>query len=105
MPSIKLLVNPTFTAKVGLPVAGGPVDIEFTFKYRDRTERKAWVDWTADKSEAEVFLSMVTGWEFEEPLTEENVNALLQKSEGIQQAVTEKYFDELSGARLKNSLR
>jgi hypothetical protein len=38
MAKLKLVANPTFRAKVGIPVAGGPeVPVEFVFKHRTKT--------------------------------------------------------------------
>jgi hypothetical protein len=104
MAKLTLVANPTFKASVGIPVAGGGVvNTGFTFKHRTVTQREEWSKSLEGKPDAEVVLSILTGWEFDEPLNQENVFTLLDNHAGARDAIIEKYYDELTGVRTKNS--
>ena len=103
MAKLSLVADPTFPAKVGIPVAGGdPIEVVFTFKHRTKDELDEFFKTRADKSDAESFLDMVSGWEFQDEFTPENVEILLQNHIGTALATFRVYVDELVGARVKN---
>ena len=103
MAKLSLVANPTFKAKVGIPVAGGEsIDTVFTFKHRTKDELDEFIKTRADKSDAESFLDMVSGWDLQDEFTPENVETLLQNYIGTGLAAFRVYIDELLGARLKN---
>jgi len=57
MAKIKLIPEPTFTAKVPVPVPGGkPVEVEFTFLHRKRDEVKARIDANSDAGYSETVM-------------------------------------------------
>lgn len=103
MAKLQLQPNPTFRAKVGIPVAGGePVEVEFTFKHRTRDALQQFID-DGEKIEAEDrILAMVEGWELADPFTRENVRTLVQNYIAAPMAIFETYLDELVKARRKN---
>jgi len=103
MAKLALKANPTFLAKVGIPVAGGAsVDVLFTFKHRTKTELVEFVSTRQDKSDQETFLEMVTGWDLEDAFTPENVKELLENYIGAALAVYEAYKTELIKAKAGN---
>ena len=104
MAKLKLIANPTFTAKVAIPVAGGEaVDVEMTFKHRTRKELDEFIDSLASKTDdAEIFLEIVVGWELEDAFNRESVELLLQNYHGAAVATYTTYRDELRKAKLKN---
>lgn len=103
MTKLKLTPDPTFKAIVGIPVPGGePAPVEFTFKHRDRSAVKAWIDSVGDKTDAQVVESCITGWDLDDELNEENIKRLCDNYVGAGMAVFSAYLDELRGARAKN---
>ena len=103
MAKLSLVANPTFTAKVGIPVAGGdPVEVVFTFKHRTKDELDEFIKTRADKPDTDSFLEMVVGWDLEDKFTPENAGLLLQNRIGTALATYRVYVDELIGAREKN---
>lgn len=104
MAKFKLVVSPTFKAKVGIPVAGGdPVEVEFVFKHRTKTALDEFIKSRAEKSDAESFMAMVEGWELEDAFNAENIELLLQNYIGAALATYRVYIDQLVQARTKNS--
>lgn len=96
MAKIQLKANPTFKAKVPVPVAGGdPVDVEMEFKHRTKTQLEEFTNSREGKTDAETFLEMVVGWELDDALTTENVDLLLEHRMGAGLATYKKYIDEL----------
>jgi len=103
MPKLKLVANPTFRAKVGIPVAGAvPVEIEFVFRHRTKTDLDAWISARTDKSDPDSFMEMVESWELDDPYTRENVETLLENYIGTALATYRVYIDQLVQAKLKN---
>lgn len=101
MSKLSLKANPTFKAKVGIPVHGGePVPVEFTFKHRTRDEFKKWLD--QERDDAAAILEMAEGWDLAEPFDKENVEILVQNYSGAPKVIFDKYLDELAQARLGN---
>jgi len=106
MAKLKLVANPTFKAKVGIPTAGGdPVEVEFTFKHRTKAALDQWMKDMTGKGNAEYILGFVEAWELEDALTKENIETLLENYMGASQAIIDVYFDELYPAKLGNSAR
>jgi hypothetical protein len=101
MAKLKLTADPTFTAKVGIPVPGGrTVAVEFTFRWRTKDALSAWL--TAAQEDLDAVLDCACGWENDEPFDRENVATLLQTYPGAARAITTAYLEESSGARAKN---
>ena len=104
MAKLKLVANPTFSADVPIPVAGGePVNVKMTFKHRTKDALDEFIKTRAEKSDAESFMAMVDGWDLEDPLNAENVETLLQNYIGTALATYRVYIDQLVQARTKNS--
>lgn len=103
MAKLKLIANPTFRAKVAIPVAGGePVEVEFVFRHRTKTDLDAWIAARTDKSDPDSFMEMVESWGLDDPYTRENVEALLENYIGTALATYRVYIDQLVQAKLKN---
>lgn len=103
MAKLKLVANPTFKAKVGIPVAGGdPVDVEMTFKHRTKADLEEFIKTRAGKDDIDSFMEMVTGWELDDPFSKENAETLLQNYAGAGLATFKTYIDQLVQARIKN---
>jgi hypothetical protein len=113
MAKIKLIPDPTFTAKVKVPVPGkGEVDVDFTFKHRDRDEMRAFVERVNLPADAEgamtdpqLVMECASGWELADTFSEANVKEFCRHYIGGPTAVFETYVSEIAGARLKNSGR
>lgn len=103
MKKLKLNPDPTFTAKVPVPVpGGGEVPVELTFKHRTRDEMDAFLKTAGDLKDAALILEMASGWELVDAFTEENLNTFSQNYIGAPRAVFETYVHELVKAREKN---
>lgn len=103
MGKLSLKANPTFRAKVGIPVAGGsPVAVEFTFKHRTKSELEKFMKSRADVSDVDSVLDMVEGWDLEEKFDREGIELLLENYAGAALALYIAYVDELLQAKRKN---
>ena len=100
---LELLAAPTFTANVGIPIAGGaPVAVPMTFKHRTRDQLDEFVESRKGKTDAETFAEMVVGWGLSDEFTPESVAKLLQNRIGTALAAYQVYIEELTKAREKN---
>lgn len=100
---LKLDADPTFKAKVGIPVPGrGTVDVEFTFKHRTRDEFTEFLDQKKDIPGVEYVQEVANGWAFKDAFTPDNITRLLQNYHGALHAIATTYTRELIGARIKN---
>lgn len=103
MPKLTLVAAPTFSAKVGIPVAGGePLEVKMTFRHRTRDDLEAWRGTLEGKSDVDACLDMVTGWEFEEELNADNVALLFQHRIGAPLVIFQTYMRELREAKRGN---
>lgn len=101
----KLKADPTFDAKVPVPMPGRnvPYDVLMTFRHRTKQQLAEFVAARADKDDVESVMDMVTGWSLPEPFDAENVELLLEHYIGAALAIYNTYVTELTGARRKNS--
>lgn len=103
MAKLKLKADPTFQAAVGVPAAGGAVtEVVMTFKHRTKTQLDEFIKARVGKTDVESFMEMVSGWDLEDPFTEESVRELLENYIGTAQATFFAYIDELVQAKRKN---
>lgn len=127
MAKIKINQTPTFKAKVAIPRVGGkPEDVEFEFKYMDRIALAAHFDkWNSARDEhikkvreddlswqeatvAEIAIQVgqlkdiVSGWAFDEKLSDDSLTALVTTCIGAPQAVLAAYQSAYEPARLGN---
>lgn len=102
MPKLTLNPNPTFKAKVGIPVAGAaePAEVEFTFKHRTTEALELWMNESAE--DLKKVLDMADGWDLPDEFTEENVKKLLQNYFGAATAIITTYLAELLKAKTGN---
>lgn len=102
--ALKLNPDPTFRAKVGIPVAGAekPALVEFTFKHRPRSVLGPWAEQTKGAKDVDLVLDCATGWELTDEFNRENVERLCDNYPGAGLAVLRTYMTELAGLREKN---
>lgn len=101
MPKLTLNAAPTFSAPVGIPVAGSePAQVIFTFRHRTRDALRDWL--AQERDDVTAILEMASGWDLAEPLDKENAELLVQNYLGAAKAVFDKYITELTQARLGN---
>lgn len=101
MAKLKLSPDPTFQAKVAVPVPGGSADVTFTFKYRDRKEMLAWFK-QGEMTDVEALLDTVVGWDLDDEFNRENVERLCNCYPGAANVAMERYGAELAGIRAGN---
>lgn len=103
MARLRLNPEPTFKAKVSIPVPGSsPASVEFTFKHKTRAQTKEWIEGLADGSDTAIVQEIVVAWELDDEFTPENVARLCENYLGAAAAILSTYLAELRGAREKN---
>ncbi|RYE43969.1 MAG: hypothetical protein EOP24_26340 [Hyphomicrobiales bacterium] len=103
MAKFALKAQPTFTAKVGFPQAGGEaVDVLLTFKHRTKTGLDEFLASRADRTDVDSFMEMVVGWELADEFSKENIELLLENHIGVALATYKTYIDQLVQHRAKN---
>lgn len=103
MAKLKLTLSPTFKAKVAIPVPGSkPVDVEFTFKARKKTEFKDFVEGLRDRDDNDVIMDIACGWELEDAFDAKSVADLTENYIGAASAVITTYLREHTAARSGN---
>lgn len=102
-PKLVLTANPSFKAKVEIPVAGSkPAEVEFTFRHKSKDALKEWLESMQDKEDAETILEVVTGWDLDDPFDKAAIEKLAQNYVGSISAIIAKYISELTGKSLGN---
>lgn len=107
MARLKLNPEPTFKAKVGVPVPGGrTAEVEFTFQYRSKSELAKWHDevreFPQDVAEATLLRTFVLGWDLDDEFNDENIRRLCDAYPGAASAAMDVYLRESWGARRGN---
>lgn len=129
MAKFKIAQNPTFKADVEIPRVGGQViKVPFEFKYRDRKTLAAlFLSWQetlkadearfkemgaeltiVDLTEAgierqvEQVEALVSGWGFDDKLSQASIRALVETSAGAGDAIVKAYQQAFAPARLGN---
>lgn len=103
MAKLALQPNPTFKAKVSIPIPGAKAEpVEFTFRNRNREDLTAWLETLEGKSTEEAVLEIASGWDLEDAFDAANVKLLLCNYIGAWTAIYDKYLGELVKAREKN---
>jgi len=97
---LKLEANPTFRAKVGIPIPGETRrhPVTFVFKHMAKTEFEAFAP-TEGASDVDTTLRYVEGWgdEIDEPFSRETLAKLLEAYPGAAFAIGDTYAAELYG--------
>lgn len=101
----KLDPNPTFKAKVSIPVPGGKAEpVEFTFKHFTRDEYVAL--FTGEDGEAKtdhkLLTEILSGWDLDDEFSGVNIERLLQNYHGAARAIVQVFADQLGQNRLGN---
>lgn len=126
MAKIRIAQKATFNAPVLIPIVGSaPEKVEFTFKYRDRTELAALFDeWNEARNKASAALGdkpswsevvavdteqqaqqikdLVVSWGFDDEYSDDNIVAFVKSCQGAAEAVVKAYEGAYSQARLGN---
>lgn len=102
-PKLVLKAAPTFTAKVGIPVAGGAtVEVQMTFKHRTKTQFDEFVTSRPKFDDVDTFMDMVCGWDLADAFSRDAANELLENYIGAAVATYLVYVTELTRAKLGN---
>jgi hypothetical protein len=129
MAKFKIAEEPTFSADVGIPrVGGGSITVPFVFKYRDREALAAlFTEWqsrakadqklldekgddvtVSDVTEAQIarqieqVKALVVGWDFEDPVNDESIRAVVVMATGVTEAIVASYQKAFTPARQGN---
>ena len=102
----KLNPNPTFRAKVGVPVPGGaPQEIEFEFKHRTASALNDFINdpKTRALDNEDFVLELAVGWSgIDAEFNRQSLTTLFENYHGAAFAIRDKYLSELTAARLGN---
>jgi len=101
---LKLKADPTFKAKVAVPVPGQKaVEITVEFRHMTREQFLAWANPPEPRTDIDTVMAIVCGWEgVDTAFSRESVELLLQNYHGASYAIGERYGSELNLARLGN---
>ncbi len=103
MSKLKLQPDPTFKALVAISMAGAkPVEVEFTFKHRTRTELQKFIEASSERQDADTIMEAATAWELTDAFTKENVELLVENYIAAPRKVFETYLAQLVEGRAKN---
>ena len=103
MAKLTLDANPSFSADVGIPIAGAPdALVSFTFKHRVRADLLQWLKELDGKPKGQAVAECVSGWDFDDEYNATNVERLLEQRIGAGDAIVNTYTEELIKARTKN---
>lgn len=103
MAKLKLNPDPTFKRPVGLTTHDGQVvQVEFTFKHRDREAAKKLDKELKGKEDADVILLVACGWELEDEFNAKNLKVLAKNYMSAALEIFHEYLRALNGARLGN---
>lgn len=109
MANLKLIADPTFTAKVAIPVAGcASVPVEFQFKHRTKKELANFIQSCEGREDAAIFKDCVMGWDLVDAsgtsvsLSDASIVTFLDNYIGASVAVYQHYIEELVKAKEKN---
>ena len=101
MAKLTLAANPTFTATVNIPLAGGEAaEVVFTFKHRTRDALAEWVK--VEQKDVDAILDASTAWDLTDEFNAENVEKLCQNYMGTLTAFMKTYIGELTAQKQKN---
>ena len=101
---LKLQPDPTFRAKVGIPVPGSkPVSVEFEFRAMTRPQLQQYLNDSADRQDLENIGAIVCGWAgVDSPFSTEALGQLLDNYVGSARAILDTYLEQFSKARSGN---
>jgi Phage tail assembly chaperone len=111
MISLKLKANPTFRAKVAIPVPGEkPVEIEFEFLHKTRSQLEAWreqrlkaIEAGEEADDVQTVLGIVSNWfGIDGDFNEANLREFFDNYHAAPLAIGKRYGEELTQARLGN---
>lgn len=107
MASFSLVPDPTFKAKVDIPIPGKKAQkVELTFKWLDSDDFKSFLQGLESyDSDTDAVMDFVTGWELSDAFSRENVEKMVKNYIGSARAIINVYIEENTGARLGNSAR
>ena len=103
MAKLSFTTSPTFTLRVAIPVPGKKsVDVEFTFKGRNREEFREYLDASSSKEDIDALMDTIIGWDLENEFSREEVERMMLFYPASPRAIIQRYISELSGVRVGN---
>lgn len=104
----KLEPNPTFKAKVAIPVPGSPVGkstLEIEFRHKTKAALQAYLESTTTnaRDDIDALAEIIVGWhDIDVDYNRDNLATLLQNYPAAAPAIVSAYVKELADARLGN---
>lgn len=104
--ALKKTPNPTFKQTVEIPVPGEtPEKVDFTFKYKSKTDYKAFIAACVDRDDAENALEIIADWKLTDVFGEvgkDSITDLFEAYPGAPGAILNAYVKGLYQGRLGN---
>jgi hypothetical protein len=96
--------KPTFIAVATVHVPGeGPASIEVEFRHLEKTERLAYFEGLAEKTNLDALTGLIVGWKgVDTPYSHDALSLLLDDYPSAATALFDAYFKENAGAIAKN---
>lgn len=108
----RLQPQPTFQCMVPLSVPGlpGPLEVAFTFHFKNKDQLKAWVTEGVGKEDAALLSELIVGWEGmvdtngnPVPYSLTALHTLIHSYWAARDEITRAYMRELKESKTKNS--
>ena len=103
---LKIKHDPTFIAKVEIPIPGGSkAEVKIEFKHKTKAELDSFLNSEEAKtrSDLDTMMEVVKGWAgIDAEFSRESMDALLDQYHGAARAIISAYLLELTQARLGN---
>lgn len=95
--------NPTFWATVSIRVPGGIGELDLEFKHLLQAERERYTQDLAGKSNLDALDELIVGWrKVDADYNRDNLERLLNEYPDAVRAITTRYWEEITGAAIKN---
>lgn len=99
----KLDPNPTFWATVSIRVPGGIGKFDIQFKHLLQAEREKYTESLKGKSNLDALAELIVGWrDVDAEYSRDNLERLLNEYPDAVRAITSCYWEEITGAAIKN---
>lgn len=101
---LKLQPNPTFDAKVMVPVVGGPdEEITLTFRHKGVAAIKEFAERAKTADDVDSVSELVAGWNgVDAEFNRDNLAQLLDAYPSLSARIIEAWFNEIASAKTKN---
>lgn len=99
----KLDPNPTFWTDVSFRVPGGTGKFDIHFKHLPKEEREEYINSLPGKTNLDALAELIVSWrDVSVDYNRDNLERLLNEYPDAVRAITTRYWEEITGAAIKN---